>query len=189
MSNGQQALPKQTNGLGLAGFIIALVGLCSGGVLSPIGLILALVALKDRPKGLAIAGVVIGALGSCGILVSLIFLPFLLASLLVALGATGLALAIGGNQLMAQAEMTALHDRIGEYQQSHGTPPLLLTDLDPAPDQRLLTDPWGNPYEYVAAPDGTFTLRSLGEDGVTGTGDDIVFDPDFEVRLPASAFE
>ena len=173
----------ESNGLGLAGFVIALVGLCSGGVLSPIGLILSLVALKDRPRGFAIAGVVIGALGSCGILVSLVFLPFLLAGMLVALGATGLALAIGGNQFIAQAEMTALHDRIGEYQQSHGAPPLLLTDLEPAPDADTLTDPWGNAYVYVASPDGTYTLRSMGEDGQNGTEDDVVFDPSRLIRL------
>lgn len=32
----------------------------------------------------------------------------------------------------------------------------------------LPLDPWGNPYLYVFEQDGTYTLRSLGADGVEG---------------------
>ena len=46
----------ETNGLGLAGFIVSLVGICSGGVLSPIGLVLSIVGLFREPRGFAIAG-------------------------------------------------------------------------------------------------------------------------------------
>src|SRR5688572_25362426 len=58
----QQASPQ--NGLGIAGFITSLVGWISCGVLSPIGLILSLIALGKQPRGFAIAGAIIGALGS-----------------------------------------------------------------------------------------------------------------------------
>jgi hypothetical protein len=55
------------NGLGLASFIVSLVGLASVGLLSPIGAVMGLIALRREPKGFAIAGVVIGLLGSIGI--------------------------------------------------------------------------------------------------------------------------
>ncbi|MCA9292625.1 MAG: type II secretion system protein GspG [Phycisphaerales bacterium] len=171
------------NSLGVAGFVVSLVGFLSCGLLSPIGLILSLVALKKEPKGLAIAGVVLGALGLCGMPIALLFFLPLVLGLLVAAGATGLALALGGDQLMAQAEMTYLHDRIGEYQQAHGALPLLLTDLDPSPDADALTDPWGNDYVYVASPDGTYKLSSMGEDGQAGTADDVKFNPDQLIRI------
>ena len=62
------------NGLGVAGFVIALVGLLFSWIpivnvfsvwLCWLGLILSLVAvfLKNKKKGLAIAGIVLGAVG------------------------------------------------------------------------------------------------------------------------------
>ena len=56
---------EQSNGLAIAGFVCSLLGLFTGFLLSPIGLILSLVAL-GRPggRGFAVAGVVIGLLGS-----------------------------------------------------------------------------------------------------------------------------
>lgn len=64
----------QKNGLAVAGFVIALVGLIFSWIpllnafsfwLSVIGIVLAVVALflKNRKKGLAIAGIILGAAG------------------------------------------------------------------------------------------------------------------------------
>ena len=64
----------QKNGLGVAGFVIALVGLIFSWIpllnafsfwLSVIGIVLCVIALflKNRKKGLAIAGVILGAAG------------------------------------------------------------------------------------------------------------------------------
>jgi hypothetical protein len=65
--NQQEAPPR--NGIGTAGFILALLGLIFcwvpglGLVLGVIGLILSLIGLSRRPRGLAIAGVCICAPG------------------------------------------------------------------------------------------------------------------------------
>lgn len=54
----------QSNGLGVAGFVISLLGFLSCGVISPLGLILSLAGLSKEPRGLAIAGTIIGGIGS-----------------------------------------------------------------------------------------------------------------------------
>lgn len=56
--------PPEQNGLGLAAFIVSLVGLFSAGILSPIAAIMGAIALGRNPKGFAIAGLVIGLFGS-----------------------------------------------------------------------------------------------------------------------------
>lgn len=62
---------ERTNGLGTAGFIVSLVGFLSCGFLSPIGLVLSLIALGRQPRGLAIAGFVLGLIGSIWLIVAL----------------------------------------------------------------------------------------------------------------------
>lgn len=67
------APPKQTSGLAVAGFVCSL--LWGFGFLSLIGLVLSLLAMRETNKGrkgghgLAIAGVVLGALGVIGLAV------------------------------------------------------------------------------------------------------------------------
>lgn len=60
----QQVVVVQTqqNGLGVAGFVTSLVALLTCGILTPISLILSLVALRKEPRGLAIAGTVISGI-------------------------------------------------------------------------------------------------------------------------------
>ena len=67
---------KQSNGMAIGGFVCSLLGflgvLCCGGLLSIVGLILSIIGLKKAKeldgagKGLAIAGIVLGALGLLG---------------------------------------------------------------------------------------------------------------------------
>ncbi len=55
--------PPSGNPMGLAGFIISLIGLATFGLISPLALIFGILGLKREPKGLAIVGTVIGAVG------------------------------------------------------------------------------------------------------------------------------
>lgn len=80
------------NGLGLAGFIVSLVGLVSRGLISPVGLVMSIVALKREPKGFAIAGLVLGILSSVWIVIGLAFGLF--AAIPAALG---IAQGVGGS--------------------------------------------------------------------------------------------
>ena len=96
---------QQSNGLGTAGFILSLVGLVTGGILSPIGLIISLIALGKHPKGLAIAGVIIGLIGSCGIIATVMFAG---AAILAALG-IGIAAAVAqGDQWALVSDMSTI---------------------------------------------------------------------------------
>lgn len=163
-----------SNGLGLAGFIVSLVGfIACGGLICPIGLIMSLVALTKRPKGFAIAGVVIGALGSLGFV--LVFFVFGIAALmaLVGLGLAVAAASIGQNGINIYKDIETYHD-------ANGKAPAVLTDLGTFTPAEL-EDTWGTPIRYTVSADGQeIWLRSDGKDKAQGTGDDIEFYRNFK---------
>lgn len=161
--------PAESNGLGLAGFIVSLVGLVGTcGLLSPIGLVLSLIGLGKQPRGFAIAGAVIGAVGSLWV-----------AGLVILVGAVGFAVALAAIAGAAFVVGSVLGSDVGtvvgeikEHYDANGRVPYVLTELtDLAPP--ALNDEWGRPLIYEPDADGMgFTLRSAGEDGAEDTGDD-----------------
>ena len=175
---------QQTNGMAIAGFVCSLVGLVSGGhLLSPIGLILSLVALRrEGGRGWAIAGIIIGGLGICGWLIA--FLVFGTA-MLVALGVGAAAVAFAmsepeKSELLADvAVMTAA---IEAHREVTGALPADLDALDlGAP---FLTDPWDNPYRYILLPDRAgYEIMTNGPDGELDTADD------FNARNPLEVWQ
>ena len=70
---------RNSNGFGVAGFVLSLIGVvpCLA-LIAPVGLALSLIGLSRRPRGLAIAGTILGTIGSMWIL---------LATALVTIGA------------------------------------------------------------------------------------------------------
>ena len=161
---------QERNGLGLAGFICSLVGLFTGGLLCPIGLLISLIALGRRPRGFAIAGVIVGLLGSCGGLILIVFFSSLVLAMLAAIG---LAVAMSDPQrLEITTDMVTTAAAVQQYQQGNRTLPASLDLLDL--EDSVRTDPWGNQYEYhfSDATDMGFDLISAGEDGQFGTDDD-----------------
>lgn len=177
-SNPYVLLPvRQTNSLGTTGFVISLVGLVvTGGILCPIGLLLSLIALGKQPRGLAVAGVILGLIGSCaGLLIFLAFGALILAALGIGVAAVSMAMAdpegaeltIDMGQIAAAVEMQ--RDRDGYL-------PATLSGL--GLDSNLLTDPWGSAYEYVLTSESEkpgFELISFGPDRVNGSDDDLKF--------------
>jgi hypothetical protein len=169
---GGPPVAQPVNSLAIAGFVCSLVGLASAGLLSPIGLILSIVALGREPKGFAIAGVVIGALGTCGALVGLIFLG-LGAAILAALGIAVVATAVSEPQ---RTELTVdglrITLKIEEHRGRTGGLPATLEELGLPGD--LLLDPWGNRYRYELTGGGTgYRVMTDGPDGEARTGDDL----------------
>ncbi|MBL8746858.1 MAG: type II secretion system protein GspG [Phycisphaerae bacterium] len=164
----------ETNGLGIAGFVISLVGLCVGGLLSPVGLVLSLIALGKQPRGFAVAGVIIGAIGSCGIIFALVALPLALAVIIGIAAAVGLT-AIAGPQAEAYVEMFVVATNIEESaQRAAGTLPATIAEGAPKLNTSQVTDPWGHPYVYELTQEGhTFRLYSKGPDGIAATPDDV----------------
>ncbi len=177
---------SETNGVGLAGFIISLLGLVGTcGLLSPIGLILSLVGLGKEPRGFAIAGTIIGAIGSLWLL-GVIAIFALAASVVAAAvaGALGLVVALG---VLGFDDAAEIYEGIEDYYQANGRVPAQLSDIQGL-SQEQLTDAWGNTFEYEVVDGGNaFFLRSVGKDGQAGTGDDLElyrrFAPRSEARL------
>ncbi|MCA9305693.1 MAG: type II secretion system protein GspG [Phycisphaerales bacterium] len=160
-----------SNGLGIAGFIVSLVGLISCGLIAPVGLIMSIIAMRREPRGFAIAGLILGILGSLWVLVAVVFV-IVMGGLVAAAAAVGIA-AIP--HAAALAEMAQLAPQVEQYRQANGTLPAAVSQLPNVTNEQI-TDPWGNAYLIV--PDATgngFTLVSMGPDGQPSTGDEIDF--------------
>ena len=161
-----------SNNLGLAGFITSLLGLISCGVLAPIGLILSLIGLTKRPRGFAIAGTVIGVIGS-------IFL--VVAGLTIVAGLTGLGVAGKMLKDYADSHETArkVYLQLDQQRKAGGTAgaggaALTTTAANAVAAQH--NDPWGTPLKAEVAADGTITIITAGRDKKFDTKDDIRFD-------------
>ena len=161
---------RETNGLGIAGFICSLLGLFTVGLLCPIGLLLSLIALGRRPKGFAIAGVILGLLGSClGLLVLLLFGG---AAILAFLGLAAFILT-QSEKFEITADMVMTTAMVQKYEQQNGELPANLDLVDIDKSNRL--DPWGNEYDYrLIDEEPGFDLVSAGMDGLFDTEDDVL---------------
>ncbi|HWE39162.1 MAG TPA: DUF4190 domain-containing protein [Isosphaeraceae bacterium] len=159
-----QHVGGESNGLGTAGFVISLVGLLlTCGLLSPIGLILSIAGLFKPPRGLAIAGFIIGLIGSVG------FAAFGLGFLLLLIG-FGAAAKAAGQVAQTTAAIQQASSAVAAYRAEHKALP------DDAEGQRLVAgslDAWKHPLTYQKVDDKTFEIASAGLDGKPSTPDDI----------------
>jgi hypothetical protein len=162
-----------TNAMGVAGFVCSLVGLIfTLGILCPVGLILSLIGLGRKPRGFAVAGVVLGLIGTCG---GLLLLLVGGAAILAALGIAAATIALSEPEKMEiTTDMANMALSIKAYERQNRSLPATLDELDVRPTIR--TDPWGNAYEYhlLDEPPG-FDLVSAGKDQTFGTIDDARF--------------
>lgn len=161
MSDGQQPVQnvyveaQPTNGLGTAGFIVSLAGLlCTAGVLSPIGLLLSFVALFKRPRGMAIAGFVLGLIGT---------------AIMATFGFAFVWVLLFGNDVVKATNMLHGTLRTIEAEQRDVGAPLSDARLDALTAE---PDPFGNAIRWERSGDGII-LRSAGPDGTFGTYDDL----------------
>lgn len=162
---------QPTNGFAIAGFVVSLVGFFSCGIFSPVAVVLSAIGMRREPKGLAIAGLIIGAVGCVLLLLYGLGLVLALLGVGVAAGAASGVIAEAAQSLEAVANVQILDVRIQQYQAEHGgTLPETLDELSASVP---LTDPWGNPLRYEPLDDGEYDLRSAGPDGRFDTADDI----------------
>lgn len=165
---------EQSNGLAIAAFVISLVGLVgTGGILCPVGLILGLIALgKPGGRGFSIAAIILGLIGSCGVIfavgIAIIFgIGLLVAFFAFVIGAAGSAENVG-----VAVDMATVAAEVSEYRQRTGGYPERLEDI--AVDQEHLVDPWGGRLVYEPTGEQLgFDLVSAGPDGTPDTADDI----------------
>ncbi len=145
-----------TNGLGIAGFVVSLLGLGCG-CLSIVGVILSAIAMGRRPRGFAIAGLIIGLVG--------MLLTILVVVLLVAFGFFAIIPVTMDGYQVNEAIKTYQTSHNGALPQNWSEVPGLANGMD---------DPWGHPYVYVVHPDGKgVELLSRGMDGIAGNDDDL----------------
>ena len=157
--------PPQENGLGIAGFIVSVIGIITCGTLSIVGVIISAIGLGKDPKGMAIAGLIIGLIG----LVELAGFGFLMFA-----GIRGAQqFGQGMQQIVARSQLESNAAEIGQvWSEGNRVPSQEEGDELVAGS----TDIWGNPIAYET--DGTaFSLRSPGQDRVPLTEDDIVVGP------------
>ncbi|MFK7789897.1 MAG: hypothetical protein AB8C95_10460 [Phycisphaeraceae bacterium] len=159
--------PQPTNGLGIAGFVISLSGMivCMG-LICPLGLLLSLIALTKEPRGFAIAGSIIGLLGS--------ILGTLTA--LMVTGVIGSGLFWGSFSMNLQTSMTidsASYDIDNHFANNNNTIP------DEPTGNTIIsgyTDEWNNFLKYEPTQGSTtdYTITSAGPDGLFATSDDVM---------------
>jgi hypothetical protein len=164
------------NNLGLAGFITSILGLISCGVLSPIGLLLSLIGLTKRPRGFAIAGTVIGIIGT--VFLALVGVGIVLGILGIGAGVKALKEYASTHEqamkLYAEIEQRKAQGGAGT---GAGTSAGAGNALDATTANALAakyTDGWGTPLRADVAA-GVITIISAGRDKSFDTQDDLRF--------------
>lgn len=153
--------PRRSNGLGIAGFIVSLVGIFTAGVLCPIGLLLSFIALFRAPRGFAVAGFIIGLIGTAALAAVLFFFGF----------ATFSCFSFGKPFMMTGQAMVQSQQKINTFEVNHGALP------GDAEGNTLLSgerDGWGHPLRYEQTGPQSFEIRSAGPDGIFDNTDDMV---------------
>lgn len=166
-----QTTGQRSNGLGVAGFVLSLVGFISCGLLSPLAVILSAVGLRKEPRGLAVAGLTLGLLGSMWMVLG-------------GLACAGTILGIGAgieavDRTIARVDtLQAVRDvrtAISAYESARGGLPRQADWRSAAKEYGASTivDGWDNELRYKKLRAREYEVRSAGEDGEFDTADDI----------------
>lgn len=155
------------NPLGIAGFITAIVGWVTCGLLCPIGLILSLFALGKPPRGFAIAGAIIGAVGSLFLLV--VGLGIILAALGI-----GAAASMGFGGFMQEVVFTQTGQAVVDHYNDHNQQLPTQAEFDQIVQTQGI-QAHGQAPRYNPMPEDprAFEITLPGADGQFDTADDV----------------
>ncbi|MGY8767367.1 MAG: hypothetical protein ACKVH8_02890 [Pirellulales bacterium] len=155
---------KSSNSLGLVGFFVSLFGLIfTCGLLSPLGLLLSIWAAMYSPKGTAVAGIVIGSIGT-------LLLAFCVGTFAMA---ANKAHYYSHEVPMQQATYDQLHEAIvtiKQHEVEQGQLP------DGIAGNRLVLemhDAWDQSVRFELEDNGNYAVRSGGPDQTFDTEDDL----------------
>jgi hypothetical protein len=166
---------RESNGLAIAGFLIALIGLfIPTGIVALVGLLVCLAALGRPPRGLAALGVIIGLFGTVIWLAitGVVLVGGLAAGAAFLVAAAAMFVFMQPETIEITSDMVNVAIAAVEYEEENGELPAELSALALSTPTRI--DPWGNPYRYtLASHDPGFDIFSNGADGVPDTGDDL----------------
>lgn len=154
--------PAPSNTLGLVGFLLSLL---TCGALSPIGLILSLIALRKSPRVMAILGTILGLLGVGGYAI-------MISSVMLA--GSFLKEEVTRGQIKVAIDTINAHKAANNQQLPENIEGIKLVQ-----DYK---DAWGESLRYDRTGD-KFKIRSSGPDKKMDTPDDIV-SKDFEADAP-----
>lgn len=148
---GYEAQGRGGNTLGVVGFALAFC-------VSPLGLLLSLIALRKQPRGFAIAGSVIGLVGT-------------VVWAIVGAGAVFSAPYIAKGVDLSQ-DYLAISQAVESYKtKNNGALPADLAAAGVTGDEA--TDPFNQPYRFAPSADGKgWSLEISGPDNAFGTSDD-----------------
>ena len=174
---------RQSNGLGVFGFFVAVIGLfIPTGIIALLGLLICLVALGRSPRGFAMMGLIIGLFGT--ILWLLIDLAVLVVGLLAVVG---MGLAASAAFMLTQPEVMEITSdminsaiAIEHHYETRDELPTTLDELGLA--SAAIVDPWGTRYRYELNDPNDhdnddafrYELTSAGPDTIFGSDDDIM---------------
>jgi hypothetical protein len=161
-----QSPQPSSNGLGVAGFVLSLVGYVTCGLLCPLGVILSAVGLRKEPRGLAIAGLVLGLIGSVVPLALFLIWGISIFSCLTLGGAGAVAVRLEARTATA---ITDARNQIETYRTTHGALP---DDIGGNTEIMSDRDAWGHSLRYKRLNANQFEIRSSGSDGIFETSDD-----------------
>jgi hypothetical protein len=148
--------------MGVAGFVVSILGVITCGLLSPIGLLFSLLGLFKAPRGMALAGAILSLLGTIWLAT---------AGYAIVMGVLFVGTAVKSVETASRLNNAAV--QIEQYKTENGAYP----NKDEA--QQLISgvqDLWGNTVEYSLVGDDHFALIAPGEDGTLNTKDDITYD-------------
>ena len=165
MSTPGPGYPQQTvivnqpasNGLGMAGLIVSIIGFFTCGFISPIGFLLSVFGLFKQPRGAAIAGFILGGIGSLW----LVFGGFAIVA-----GFVGLGAAINEGSKLATMGMAATE--INRYYAENGALPSEADGSEMVARHQID----GVSLRYRQLSDDKFEIQGAGADGQFDTGDD-----------------
>ena len=180
---------RERNGLGVVGFVIALVGLAiPTGIVALLGLLISLVALGRAPRMFAGLGVITGLVGAVAWLVLMILAIFgmLIAGVVAVVFGAGAFILTQPEIIEVTSDMLNTTMVVVEYEKEHDQLPTDIAALGLGVSTQI--DPWGRAYQYklVDAEPG-FDVISSGSDGEFDTDDDMALSRLDEVWQ--SAFE
>lgn len=166
---------RERNGLGVVGFLIALVGLfIPTGIVALLGLLISLVALGRAPRAFAGLGVIIGLFGTVIWLALMVLAVFgvLAAGAVAVVFAAGAFILTQPEIIEVTSDMLNTTIVVAEYEKENDELPEDVSALGLGVSTQ--TDPWGNAYQYrLVDVEPGFDIVSSGGDGEFGTDDDM----------------
>lgn len=172
-----QSTPQPNSGLAIASLILGIVSFIPlvGVMLGIIAIVLGVIALVQikkgilKGKGLAITGIILGIAGilfTVAVYGSLFYFGFV--------SKTGpfveMRLKLMQQTMVQDAGLLEL------YKKKYGKYPESLKQLSDSGYQPYFDDAYLKPFYYKVSDEGkSYELRSIGQDGIYGTSDDIIF--------------